>query len=286
MSSAPTTSSLSLAPAGTFSSARAERMSEISFTSQPISASAAASVGRRHRPGLADQRAVLGAMAGLVPDLLGDERHHRMQELGGLAQHEGGDGARLVLRRAVLALQDRLGELDVPVADDAPDELVERGGRIVQPELGDRLVDAVVGARQLAQHPFVDRELGRRRIETLGQRRAVHLGKARGVPELGGEVARALDPRRRQPQAAGLRGRHRRHGEAQRIGAVFVDQLQGVDDVALGLRHLLALLVRHQPVQVDGAERHLLHEVHAHHHHAGDPEEQDVPAGHQHRLVG
>ncbi len=40
---APTTSSRSLAPAGTFSSARAERMSEISFTSQPISASAAAS---------------------------------------------------------------------------------------------------------------------------------------------------------------------------------------------------------------------------------------------------
>ena len=44
MSSAPTTSSLSLAAAGTFSSARAERMSEISFTSQPISASALASI--------------------------------------------------------------------------------------------------------------------------------------------------------------------------------------------------------------------------------------------------
>ena len=39
-----------------------------------------------------------------------------------LAQHEGGDGARLVLVRPVVALQDRLGELDVPVADDAPDE--------------------------------------------------------------------------------------------------------------------------------------------------------------------
>ena len=34
-----------MAPAGTLSSERAERMSEMSFTSQPISASAAASVG-------------------------------------------------------------------------------------------------------------------------------------------------------------------------------------------------------------------------------------------------
>ena len=118
--------------------------------------------------------------------------------------------------------------------------------------------------------------------KSVGQRRAVHLGKARGVPELGGEVARAFDARRREPQAAGVVGRQRGHGEAQRIGAVFVDQLQRVHGVALGLGHLLALLVRHQPVQVDGAERHVLHEVHAHHHHAGDPEEQDVPAGHQH----
>jgi hypothetical protein len=55
-------------------------MSEISFTSQPISASAAASIARL-RPRLADQHAVLGAMAELVPQLLGDERHHRMQEL-------------------------------------------------------------------------------------------------------------------------------------------------------------------------------------------------------------
>ena len=104
-----------------------------------------------------------------------------------------------------VALQDRLGELDIPVADDAPDELVERGGRLVQAEFGDRLVDRDVGARQLAQHPLVDRELRRAGIEALGQRRAVHLGKARGVPELGGEVARALDARRREAQAAGLR---------------------------------------------------------------------------------
>ena len=34
-------------------------------------------------------------------------------------------------------------------------------------------------------------------------------------------------------------------------------------------------------MNVDRAERHLLHEVDAHHHHPGNPEEDDVEAGHQ-----
>ena len=57
-----------------------------------------------------------------------------------------------------------------------------------------------------------------------------------------------------------------------------------------------AALVAHQRVDVDGRERHLLHEVQPHHHHARDPEEDDVEAGDEHvgrvialqlrRLVG
>ena len=39
-----------------------------------------------------------------------------------------------------------------------------------------------------------------------------------------------------------------------------------------------ALLVADKGVDVDVAERDILHEVHAHHHHAGDPEEDDVEA--------
>ena len=52
-----------------------------------------------------------------------------------------------------------------------------------------------------------------------------------------------------------------------------------IDDVALRLRHLGAGVVAHQRVDVDVVERDLLHEVEAHHHHAGDPEEDDVEAG-------
>ena len=123
----------------------------------------------------------------------------------------------------------------------------------------------------------------------------VDLGEARGVPQLGREVAVALDARGTELDVAPLR-RHRRKREAQRIGAISVDQLERVDDVAFRLRHLLALLVADQRMDVDVAERHFFHDVQAHHHHAGDPEEDDVEAGdenvgrvvalHLGRLVG
>ncbi len=62
------------------------------------------------------------------------------------------------------------------------------------------------------------------------------------------------------------------------IGAELVDQVQRVDDVALGLGHLGALFVAHQPVDIDRVERHLVHDRKLHHHHPGDPEKDDVEA--------
>src|SRR5690606_14373721 len=65
----------------------------------------------------------------------------------------------------------------------------------------------------------------------------------------------------------------------QRVGAEFVDDLQRVDGVAFRLRHLLALLVADQCVDVDVLERDLAHEMDALHHHSGNPEEDDVECG-------
>ena len=69
----------------------------------------------------------------------------------------------------------------------------------------------------------------------------------------------------------------------QRIEIDAVDQVERVEGVALRLRHLLALGVAHDGVDVDVAERHLAGEMQARHDHAGDPEEDDVEAGDQHR---
>ena len=51
---------------------------------------------------------------------------------------------------------------------------------------------------------------------------------------------------------------------------------QRVDHVARGLRHLLALLVADELMQIDGVEGHLAGHRQLHHHHPRHPEEQDV----------
>ena len=85
----------------------------------------------------------------------------------------------------------------------------------------------------------------------------------------------------------------RGEGEADGVGAEALDDVDGVDDVALGLGHLLAVGVADEAVDVDLSEgdgvgeRALAAvghgdvegEVAAEHDHAGDPEEEDVEAG-------
>ena len=178
------------------------------------------------------------------------------------------------------ALQHRLGELEAPVAEHAPDEAVGGVGGVVETVGFDRRAGFRDRLGGLAENPAVERLARRLRIETGDARATVHLGEARGVPQLGGEVAVALDAALRQLDVAPLR-RHRRQREAQRVGAETVDEVERIDDVALRLRHLRALLVADEGVDVDVAERHLAAEMQAHHHHPRDPEEDDVEAGDQ-----
>ena len=148
----------------------------------------------------------------------------------------------------------------------------------------------------------------------------VHQHEARRVPQLVAEVAVALAAAEVEVERA-REARERGEGEAQRIGAEgrdavremrlhvasrrvslcsacirpcgrlleqlverdAVDQVERVEGVALRLRHLLALGVAHDGVDVDVAERHLAGEVQRRHDHARDPEEDDVEAGDQHR---
>ena len=63
--------------------------------------------------------------AELFPKLFGDEGHEGMQELEDFLQHPAGGGARLGLGRRIVAVQDRLGEFQIPVAEGVPGELVQ-----------------------------------------------------------------------------------------------------------------------------------------------------------------
>ena len=148
---------------------------------------------------------------------------------------------------------------------------------------------------------------------------AVHQHEAGRVPELVAEVAVALAALGVEVDVAAKAG-ERAEGEAQRVGAEAgnavrelgggvlaharrclrptqagralleqrlegdaVDQVDRIEHVALRLAHPLALRVAHQAVDVDVAERHLAGEVQGHHDHPGDPEEDDVVAGDEHR---
>ncbi len=230
------------------------------------------------RPSRGDQQPLA---ARLFPQLFGDERHHRVQQMQRTMQHPERGGARLGLRRFISAIQDRLDEFEIPVAVGAPDELVAGVRGVVEAELLEGGGDAARGFRKLRDDPAVDREPVRRGIEALRVAALVHLAEARRVPDFRREIAVALEPPLRHLHVAALRT-ERGEREPQRVGAVFLDEVERVERVAPRLRHLGALGVAHHAVQEHVMERHFLHEVHAHHHHARDPEKQDVPAGHEH----
>ncbi len=60
-----------------------------------------------------------------------------------------------------------------------------------------------------------------------------------------------------------------------------VDEVNGVEDVALGLGHLLTVGIPHQTMDIDFMKRYLASEFQPHHDHPRDPEENDIEAGDQ-----
>jgi hypothetical protein len=69
---------------------------------------------------------------------------------------------------------------------------------------------------------------------------------------------------------------------AASVRPIGFDEVQGIDHIALGLRHFGALLIADEGVDIDIVEGNLMHEMEAHHHHPGNPEEDDVETGDEH----
>ena len=78
--------------------------------------------------------------------------------------------------------------------------------------------------------------------------------EASGVPDLVGEGAVALGAALAEGDVGAGRGLAG-EGEAHGVGAVLGDNLDGIDDVALGLGHLLPLGIADERVDVDLTER-------------------------------
>ena len=206
----------------------------------------------------------------------------------------------------VRAGEHRLRQLDVPVAELAPGELVERRGgvgELVRVERGARPRAVTRSSRErIHRSARVSRRAagGRPSGSEVAE---VEQQEARGVPQLVGEGLVAVDPLEREPDVPPLGGEGGER-ETQRVGpegghalgelvaaaqagrsAAFAPWMTSSGSMTLPftLRHLLAVLVAHHAVEVDVAEGHLAHEVDAQHHHPGDPEEEDVVPGLEHR---
>lgn len=222
-----------------------------------------------------------GARVGKAPKFLGDEWHDRVQHDQGLVENPAQCGLSFQFGSLVCALQDRLGEFQIPVANLSPCERIKRVGRVVETVGVEGRIHGFTCLADLADDPFVQRLRDFRAGRVAHIRDLIMFCKAERVPKLGAKVAVAFDPVLADFQHA-TKGRHLRVGEPQSIGPEFVDHVERVDDVALGLGHLVAFGVADQLVQVHGVKRVFFQNGLAHHHHAGDPEEQDVLACNQH----
>ena len=180
----------------------------------------------------------------------------------------------------VIALQHGLGKFDIPVAKIIPDELINPIGSIIKPISFYSLRHGVLRLHGFADNPARQRQAGFSGIEITGLETAIHFAKARGVPQFCAEIAIALDARFGQLDIAPHR-RHRRQRETQGVRSIFVAQVQRVDYIALGLRHFRAFFIAHQRVNINRVERHIVHEVQAAHHHARNPEENNIEACNQ-----
>ena len=194
--------------------------------------------------------------------------------------------------QTALALQAGLGDLDVPVANLVPEELLHAAGHVAKGVVLDTLGDHLYGLGQAAEHPGV----GRRLHDGLAGRVALHVHKqeAAGVPDLGHKRlgllgARAVD------ELLGLLvdvrveldvlvvGAERQQVVAHGVGTVHADEVHGVNAVALGLGHAAAVLGKDRRVDDDILKRHLVQEVQRAHDHAGDPQRDDVARGDESR---
>ena len=228
-----------------------------------------------------------------LPDLLCDERHERVQQLERLCEDIEQDFLRAESGGLVGAIETRLREFDIPVAVGVPDKVVYFICGYAELILVDILVDLAHKGVELGEYPLVlELKLVRQLVFVYGE---VHHDEAAGVPDLVGKVAHGL--------AALVVVAHVVSGavagydiEAQRVGAVGIDDGNGIDAVAEALAHLAALRVADEAVEQHGVERYLVHVLHAGEYHARDPEEQYVISCDEHvgrieilelgRLVG
>ena len=98
------------------------------------------------------------ALGGFGPYFFSDERHERVQQAQRLVHRPFRGGLHFGFFSGVLALQGRLGQLDIPVAKAVPDKLINAVGRIVKAIGLQCNGDGVLRAHHFADQPLRERQ--------------------------------------------------------------------------------------------------------------------------------
>ena len=202
-----------------------------------------------------------------------------MQQLQQVFQHKQQHSLHGFLAFAFFAQQAGLAQLNIPVTEFAPGEIIDLRGSQAEVAVLHMLGDILHCLLQPGQDPLV-RSLQLRGIKGFPLV-YVHQYKAAGVPHLVGKVPGSLHL---VLAVAGIiAGAHAHYqAEAQRVGTVFVNNLQRIYAVAQGFGHLPSLFIPHQAVDQHRLKGCLTHVLDTGNHHPGNPESNNIPARHQH----
>ena len=169
-------------------------------------------------------------MGQCLPYLLGDERHKGMQEHERVA-HDPNEHLLCVLSFGAALLKSYLGYLDIPVAENIPDEIIELRDSHAQLEflkvIGNFLNKVVVKA----DDPLIleSEVCGQLALDILVA--DIHQNESRSVPQLVGKVAARADLLVGESHiVAGAVARGK--SEPKCIRTVLVDYLERINTVA------------------------------------------------------
>ena len=159
-----------------------------------------------------------------------------MQETQRPLEHGAQHIERRILRADILFIvEPRLRQLDVPIAELAPEELIDRAPRLAELVFLEVRRHVARRHRTARENPAVGERIVLRRGDEGGVRPLeIHQHVARCVPYLIGKITRRLDALPVKTHIVARRIACDEH-EPERVRAVFLNDLDGIDAVAKGL---------------------------------------------------
>ena len=180
-------------------------------------------------------------------NMLGHEGDIGMKHLQDIHEDVIDVGSGVLLDCFIFRIEGRFDRFDVPVAEFAPDEIVQLSAGKTDLVFLQVLVYRFRRFLQAGQDPLVCDGFfclfHRQELHAF----EIHHYETRGIPNLVDEVSRAFDLFFVE---AGVTtgGDAVGKGEAEGVGAVLVDDQEGVDAVAEALAHLSAQFIAHDTV--------------------------------------